>query len=106
MHSGRGAGDAALADMSGALANAPSDVEAILITATSSLSRIKPATWVAGAMNADPATSSVAAADHAHPEMADYVDTYVAALYTPRRAPTIRPSQNVIESASPIPYPR
>jgi DNA-binding CsgD family transcriptional regulator len=106
MDSGRGAGDTTLADISGALANAPSDVEAILITATSSLSRIWPATWVAMAMNADPATSSVAAADHAHPEMADYVDMYVAALYTPRRAPTIGLSQKVIESGSRILYPR
>ena len=95
-----------LARVSASLATAPADVNAILEVATSALSRIRQATWVAIVMNSDPATSRVVVADDAERPMADYVDAYVAAIDRPHRAPTTGISQQVIESDAPIVKPR
>src|SRR5438309_215612 len=97
-----GAGDERLAAVSRDLSATALDVPAILATATSSLSRIRKATWVAVIMNADPGTSRVVAADVDAPAVADYIHTYVAALFEPGRTPTAGLSQQVIESGTAI----
>jgi DNA-binding CsgD family transcriptional regulator len=99
---GVGTGDGRLAALGRDLGVAPLEVTAVLETATSTLSRIRQATWVAVLMNPDPVTSRVVAADVAAPEMAEYVDTYVAALDRDGLAPTVGLSQRVIESGNPI----
>ncbi len=96
------AGDERLAAVSRDLSATALDVAAILATATSSLSRIRKATWVAVIMNPDPGTSTVVAADVDAPAVADYIHTYVAALFEPGRTPTAGLSQQVIESGSAI----
>ena len=85
-----------------ALASAPLGVQSILSTATSMLSRLMPATWMAVLMNPNPETSRVVVADDADRSMADYVDTFIAAIDRPNRAPTMGLSQQVIESGNPI----
>ncbi|SRR5712692_623059 len=96
------AGDERLAAVSRDLTDVAPDAPSILATALASLSRIKPATWVALVMNTDPVTSQVVAADVAAPAMAEYVDRYTTALYGSGRAPTVGLSQQVIETGSPI----
>lgn len=91
-----------LASLSATLAKAPADVNSILAIATSALSRIRPATWVAIVMNPNPATSRVIVADDTEQAVADYFDAYVAAIDRPHRGPTIGMSQQVIESDAPI----
>jgi DNA-binding CsgD family transcriptional regulator len=91
-----------LATLNAALASTPLGVQAILTTATSILSRLMPATWMAVLMNPNPETSSVVVADDADQTMADYVDTFIAAIDRPKRAPTAGLSQQVIESGNPI----
>ena len=61
-----------------------------------------PATWMAVVMDPDPETSRVVVADDADAMMAEYADTYVAAIDRPNRAPTMGLSQQVIESGDPI----
>jgi len=95
-------GDERLAALSRDLSAAPLDVPAILTAATESLSRIRKATWVAVIMNPDPGTSRVVAADVDAPAVADYIHTYVTALFEPGRTPTAGLSQQVIESGSAI----
>jgi DNA-binding CsgD family transcriptional regulator len=96
------AGYRIVAQFGAQLGAAEPDVQAILASATSSLSRIWPATWVALLMNPDPNTSQMSAADDAEPTMAEYVDGYVATLYGSGRAPTIGLSQQAIESGAPV----
>jgi len=96
------AGDRIVAHIGAELAATEPDVEAILVAATSSLSRIWPATWVALLMNTDPNTSQMSVADDGEPAMADYVDGLVASLYGSGRAPTIGLSEQAIESGGPI----
>src|SRR5260370_15846391 len=61
-----------------------------------------PATWMAGVMDPNPETARVIVADDAAPPMAEYVDTYIAAIDRPNRAPTVGLSQQVIESGNPV----
>jgi len=96
------AGDRIVAYIGAELGAAEPDVTAILASATSSLSRIWPAIWVALLMNHDPSTSRVSAADDAEPAIAAYVDGYVATLYRSGRAPTMGLSQQAIESGAPV----
>jgi DNA-binding CsgD family transcriptional regulator/GAF domain-containing protein len=91
-----------LAALNTALASAPLRVHSILWTAASTLSRLMPATWMAVVMNPNPDTSRVVVADDTDRTMVDYVETYVAAIDRPDRAPTAGPSQQVIESGNPI----
>jgi DNA-binding CsgD family transcriptional regulator/GAF domain-containing protein len=91
-----------LAALNTALASAPLGVQSILSTATSTLSRLLPATWMAMVMNPDPETSRVVVADDADQTMADYMDTFIAAIDRPNRAPTSGLSQTVIESGQPM----
>jgi len=91
-----------LAALNTALGAAPLAVQSILSTATSTLSRLMPATWMAVVMNHNPETSRVVVADDADRTMADYADTFIAAIDRPHRAPTAGVSQQVIESGNPI----
>ena len=91
-----------LADVSIELARAPADIEAILVVATSRLSRLRPATWVAAVINPNPETYRILVADHPDREMARYVEDYVAAIDGPQRVPMAGLSRQVIESGSPI----
>jgi DNA-binding CsgD family transcriptional regulator len=91
-----------LAALSTALASAPLRVQSILSTATATLSSRMPATWMAVIMNTNPETSRIVVADDVDPTMVDYADTFIAALDRPNRAPTSGPSQQVIESGSPM----
>lgn len=95
-----------LARISAALNAAPADVNSILTIATSALSRMRPAIWVATVMDSNPETSQVVVADDAEQAMADYVDGFVAAIDRPRRAPTVGLARQVIESDTPILMPR
>ena len=91
-----------LAALNAALASAPLDAQSILATATSTLSRLKPATWMAVIMDANPDTSRVVVADDEEQSMADYVDAFIAAIDRPHRTPTSGFSQRVIESGTPM----
>jgi DNA-binding CsgD family transcriptional regulator len=91
-----------IAAVSAALASAPLRVQDILGIATSTLSRLVPATWMAVVMNSNPETSRVVVAAGADGAMADYVDTYLAAIDRPQQAPTTGLSRQVIESGNPI----
>jgi DNA-binding CsgD family transcriptional regulator len=91
-----------IAAVSTALASTPLRVQSILVVATSTLSRLMPATWLAVVMNSNPETSHVVVADDVDRTMADYVDTYLAAIDRPHRAPTMGLSRQVIESGNPI----
>jgi GAF domain-containing protein len=95
-----------LSDISIELARAPADIEAILTLATSRLSRIRPATWVAVVMNPDTETSRIVVADDRDRELARYIDDYVATIDRPQRAPTAGLSLQVIESGCPIVIPK
>ena len=91
-----------LAEVSIELARVPPDIEAILVMATSRLSRISPATWAAVVMNPNPETSRIVIADDRDPDMARYVQDYVATIERLQPVRTIGPWQHVIESGSPI----
>ena len=91
-----------LADVSVVLDRAPTDIEAILVLATSRLSRLRPGTWIAVVMNPNPETSRIVVADHRDRDMARYVEDYFATIDRPHRVPTVGLSQRVIESGSPI----
>ncbi|HEV2140570.1 MAG TPA: GAF domain-containing protein, partial [Candidatus Dormibacteraeota bacterium] len=98
--------DRRLAQVSSELAAVAGDVQEILATATSSLSRIIPATWVAVVMNPDPETSRVVAGNDTDRVMADWVGAYIAAIDSPDRVPTVGVSQQVIGSGEPLVKPR
>ncbi|HEV2477567.1 MAG TPA: GAF domain-containing protein [Candidatus Dormibacteraeota bacterium] len=91
-----------LAELHTALASAPPGVQSILSSATSTLSRLVPGTWMALVMDPNPETSRVVVADDPDRTMAAYVDTFIAAIDRPNRAPTMGLSQQVIESGNPI----
>jgi GAF domain-containing protein/DNA-binding CsgD family transcriptional regulator len=82
------------------LARSPADIEAILTLATSTLSRLRPGTWVAVVMNPDVSTSRVVVCDDRDQAIAQYVKDYVATIDGPGRVPTIGLSRQVIESGT------
>ena len=84
------------------LTEGPAEVGAVMSTATSVLSQIRPATWVAVVMESNAETSRVVASDGTAPAMAAHVDAYVAALDRPHRAPNVGLSKQVIESGDPL----
>ena len=63
-----------LTDMTQQMANARLGPEAILTTVTTSLSRMRPGTWVASLLNKDPRTVRVVAANDSDPLLARYVE--------------------------------
>src|SRR2546425_11788202 len=82
------------------------DTDAILTTVTSTIAEQIPVTLMAILMKGDPAMSRVVPADRAHPEIAEYIDDYIATLTRPREAPTAGFSQRVIEAGAPLFVPR
>jgi GAF domain-containing protein/DNA-binding CsgD family transcriptional regulator len=97
-----GSADGTLAEVSAAIAITALGVQAILTTATTTLSRIKPGTWVAVVMNPHPDTSQVMVADDRDVAMANYIKEFMATVGQPGGGPTIRMSQQVIETGHPI----
>ena len=82
------------------------DTDAILTTVTSTIAEQIPVTCIAILMKSDPDMSRVVTADRAHPEIAEYIDDYIATLTRPREAPTAGFSQRVIEAGAPLFVPR
>src|SRR2546423_11917173 len=82
------------------------DTDVILTTVTSTIAQHIPATCVAILMKSDPDMSRVVTADHVRPEIAEYIDDYIATLTRPREAPTAGFSQRVIEAGAPLFVPR
>src|SRR5436190_23612957 len=82
------------------------DTDAILTTVTSTIAEQIPVTCVAILMESDPDMSRIVTADHAHPEIAQYIDDYVATMTRPHEGPTAGFSQRVIEGGAPLFIPR
>ena len=92
--------------LASALTPERADTESLLRVATATLSRVRPGTWYAVVMCADPTMSQVVVADDSDPTLADYVRRYVASLIRPGYAPTTGMSQQVIETGEPLLIPR
>lgn len=90
-----------LADMTQQMANARLDPEGILATVTSSLSRIRPGTWVASLINKDPRTVRVVAANGADPLLAHYVED----MHWSGEASAASIAMQVIETGRPVVMP-
>ena len=82
------------------------DTDVILTTVTSTIAEHIPVTCIAILMKSDPDMSRVVTADHVRPEIAEYIDDYIATLTRPREAPTAGFSQRVIEAGAPLFVPR
>src|SRR2546430_10353640 len=82
------------------------DTDAILTTVPSTVAQHIPVTCVAILMESDPDMSRIVTADHAHPEIAQYIDDYVATMTRPHEGPTAGFSQRVIEGGAPLFIPR
>jgi len=82
------------------------DTDTILTTVTSTIAEQIPVTCIAILMKSDPDMSRVVTADRVHPEIAEYIDDYIATLTRPREAPTAGFSQRVIEAGAPLFVPR
>jgi GAF domain-containing protein/DNA-binding CsgD family transcriptional regulator len=94
----RSDGDRIVGEVFDELANSRPDVQGILTTLVSTLSRLRRGTWIGALMNRDPRTSMVAAANAREPWMADYVHELVAALLRRDQAPTNGLPMHVIDS--------
>ncbi|HET9410374.1 MAG TPA: PAS domain-containing protein, partial [Candidatus Dormibacteraeota bacterium] len=95
-----------LTDVTQQMSNARLGPEAILSAVTSSLSRMRPGTWVASLINKDPRTVRVVAANDSDPLLARYVED----MHTSGQASASSIAMQVIESGRPIvlqsvPYP-
>jgi DNA-binding CsgD family transcriptional regulator len=82
------------------------DTDAILTTTTSAIARYVPATCIAIVLKSDPEMSLIVVADNAHPEVASYINDYIATTTRPREGPTGGFSQRVIEAGVPLYIPR
>src|SRR2546426_3715149 len=78
------------------------DTDAILTTVTSTIAEQIPVTCIAILMKSDPDMSRVVTADRAHPEIAEYIDDYIATLTRPREAPTAGLSEGVTQGGAPF----
>jgi len=78
-------------------------VEELLQSATLSLSRTRPGTWVASVMNSDPTTLAVVASDEGNPRLAAWVQRYMGSLDPPgRRVQAIGMARSVIDTGDPV----
>src|SRR5438270_1055828 len=85
------------------LAGAALTVDEILQSATLSLSRTRPGTWVASVLNSDATTLAVVASDDGNPKIAAWVQRYMSFLEPPgRRVKAIGIAQTVIETGEPV----
>jgi len=98
--------DRIVGEVFGELANSRPDVRAILTTLMGTLSRLRRGTWVGALMNRDPSTSLIVAADAREPAFASYVHRSVAAIHNRDRARTTGLSMRVIESGTPMLFPK
>jgi GAF domain-containing protein len=87
-----------LTDATQQMADARLGPEAILSTVTTSLSRMRPGTWVASLINKDPRTVRVVAANDSDPLLARYVED----MHTSGQASASSIAMQVIESGRPI----
>ena len=88
----------ALTDMTQQMANPRLGPEAILSTVTTSLSRMRPGTWVASLINKDPRTVRVVAANDSDPLLARYVED----MHASGQASASSIAMQVIESGRPM----
>src|SRR6266566_4727867 len=91
-------GDEALVEVTTQLAAARLDPLAIITTVTSTLSRLRPGTWVASLLNKDPRTARVVAANDADPLIARYVED----MHLSPSSPTFTMATRVLESGEPV----
>src|SRR6266704_2344591 len=91
-------GDEALVEVTTQLAAARLDPLAIITTVTSTLSRLRPGTWVAFLLNKDPRTARVVAANDADPLIARYVED----MHLSPSSPTFTMATRVLESGEPV----
>lgn len=87
-----------VADMTQQLANARLGPDGVLATVTTSLSHVRPGTWVATLINKDARTVRVAAANGADPLLARYIED----MHTSGEASASSIAMQVIESGSPF----
>ena len=95
-----------LTDMTQQMSNSRLGPEAIVSSVTSSLSRMRPGTWVASLINKDPRTVRVVAANDSDPLLARYVED----MHLSGEADASSLSMQVIETGRPVlmpsvPYP-
>jgi DNA-binding CsgD family transcriptional regulator len=95
--------DEAFAVVRNELAGARLDPEAVLRTALSVLSKLRPVTWVAALMSKDPRTVLVVAADEDDPQLARFVEGIELSGST---TPTTGFTRRVIETGDPILVPQ
>jgi DNA-binding CsgD family transcriptional regulator len=95
-------GDQVLVNITDEMANVGLDVPAMLTVATSTLSRLRPGTWVVTMMQDDPTWSRIVTADDSDPVMAEYIDQYVASISRPGSHQTTGLARRVIETGEPI----
>ena len=96
--SGRSPGDHIVDQVTGVLAQARLDPEAILENVTRSLSRLRPGIWVAAVMGKDPEAMRVIATDDGDPAAAAYVN----AMQQSGAMTTTPITTRVIESGEPL----
>jgi len=87
-----------LTDMTQQMANARLGPEAILTTLTTSLSRMRPGTWVASLINKDPRTVRVVAANDSDPLLARYIED----MHSSGQANPSSIAMQVIETGRPM----
>jgi len=93
-----GYGARAIAEVTSQLMVSRLDPQAILKSVTSTLSELRPGTWVATLMNKDPRTVIVVASDDADPQVAAYIEDAQARP----EAPLFRFSNQVIETGEAV----
>ena len=93
-----GYGSAAVAAVTDQLAATRLDPQAILKTSVTTLTKIRPGTWLATLMNKDPRGMRVRAASDTDPQIADYIE----AMQTRTDAPPLHIVTRVIESGEAV----
>jgi DNA-binding CsgD family transcriptional regulator len=95
----------AVTELTDELAVTPLKTDEVLRVATTTLSRIRPGTWIAQIMNRDPTTSQVFAADNGDPRLLAYLERFMSSLVERGTVPTDGMPRTVIESGEPIVFP-
>ncbi|HKV88355.1 MAG TPA: GAF domain-containing protein [Candidatus Dormibacteraeota bacterium] len=96
--SGRSVGDHILAEVTEQLVSTRLDPQAILEAITSTLSRLRPGTWVASLVNKDPTTMRLVAADDDDSQIAAYIE----AAQRSSHAPATPLLAGVLDSGEPL----
>lgn len=93
-----GYGAAAVAAVTDELSSTRLDPQTILKTSVTTLTKIRPGTWLATLMNKDPRGMRVRAASDTDPQIADYIE----AMQTRTDAPPLHVTTRVIESGEAV----